>query len=132
MILRFFLKHFIQYYLEKEHIKNFINGVPFFKEFSEHERRKLTGDKSAFKQFNKDTNIFMEGDPGSSLFVTLFGSIGLIKNCSASAKKGRVSLKEGTEQIIGELESGSVFGELLMVRFSTTSVIVWPSSPTRQ
>ena len=57
--------------MEAENLMKFIEAVAFFKNFSDHEKRKLTGDKSSFKQFVKDVDIFKEGDPGSSLFVQL-------------------------------------------------------------
>ena len=53
--------------MENVNFKKFIDGVVFFKEFSEHEKEKLAGKKSTFKQFQKGEDIFKEGDEGASL-----------------------------------------------------------------
>lgn len=115
--------------MDKENIDKFIQGVPFFKEFSEHEKGKLTSDKNSFKQFKKGESIFMEGDTGSSLFVVLFGTIDLVKLCDPDTAKGRVSLKEEEEKVLGELETGSVFGEISMLTGRRRSVTARTTSP---
>ena len=114
--------------MEKENLKNFIDGVLFFKEFSEHEKDKLAGNKSTFKQFEKGEEIFKEGDEGTSLFVVLFGSIGLYKLCDADNTDGRVSLKDEKEKVVGELTNGSVFGEISMLTGRKRSVTARISS----
>ena len=71
--------------------------------------------------------IFKEGDDGSSLFVILFGTIELVKLSDGGAGKGRVSLKEGREKVVGEMSVASVFGEISLLtgrnRSVTTRVI---------
>ena len=95
--------------MELENILKFIENVTFFKPFSDHEKRKLTGDKGIFKQFCQGENVFKEGDPGASLFVVLYGDISLLKISEFDAGKGRVSLKEGKERLVGELGVGAGF-----------------------
>ena len=114
--------------LEKENLKNFIDGVMFFKEFSEHEKDKLAGNKSTFKQFEEGEKIFKEGDEGTSLFVVLFGSISLLKLSDADNADGRVSLKDEKEKVVGELKNGSVFGEISMLTGRRRSVTARVSS----
>ena len=105
-----------------ENFKNFIDGVSFFKDFSDHEKKKLTGNKNTFKQFEKGANIFIQGDNGASLFILLFGSIELFKLCDADGGDDRISLKEEEEKLVGELEAGSVFGEISMLTGRKRSV----------
>ena len=108
--------------MDSEYIKQLIEGTPFFKEFSDHEKNKLAGDSNTFKQFEKGENIFIQGDDGFSLFVVLLGSIELIKICDVVGQEGRVSLKKEEEKTVGELETGSVFGEISMLTGRKRSV----------
>ena len=108
--------------MDSEYIKQFIEGTPFFKEFSDHEKNKLAGDSNTFKQFEKGENIFIQGDDGFSLFVVLLGSIELIKICDVVGQEGRVSLKKEEEKTVGELETGSVFGEISLLTGRKRSV----------
>ena len=108
--------------MDLENFKKFIESVAFFKEFSDHEKNKLAGDRNTFKQFQKGSNIFIQGDNGSSLFIVLLGSIELIKICDAVGQEGRVSLKKEEEKTVGELETGSVFGEISMLTGRKRSV----------
>jgi len=117
--------------LDSQYIDKFIESVPFFKEFSEHEKRKITGDKNNFKQYEKNLNIFKEGDEGHSLFVILFGTIDFIKLCDgADIQDGRVSVKGcgEKERVLCELESGSVFGVISMLTGRKRSVTTRVSS----
>ena len=108
--------------METDAIKKFILQIPFFKAFTDHELTKLVGREKLFKDSKKGGYIFKEGDPGSSLFVLLFGEIDLVK-------KG----EGGTESIILQLKSGALFGEVAMLtgnkrnldaRASSTKVVV--------
>ena len=108
--------------METDSIKKFILQIPFFKAFTDHELEKLVGREKLFKDSKKGGYIFKEGDPGSSLFVLLFGEIDLVK-------KG----EGGTESIILQLKTGALFGEVAMLtgnkrnvaaRASSTKVVV--------
>jgi CRP-like cAMP-binding protein len=108
--------------METDAIKKFILQIPFFKAFTDHELNKLVGREKLFKDSKKGGYIFKEGDPGSSLYVLLFGEIDLVK-------KG----EGGTESIILQLKTGALFGEVAMLtgnkrnldaRASSTKVVV--------
>ena len=108
--------------METDAIKKFILKIPFFKAFTDHELNKLIGREKLFKDSKKGEYIFKEGDPGSSLFVLLFGEIDLVKKSEG-----------GTESIILKLKSGTVFGEVAMLtgnkrnvaaRAASTKVVV--------
>ena len=108
--------------METDSIKKFILQIPFFKAFNDHELNKLVGREKVFKDCKKGGYIFKEGDPGTSLFVLLFGEIDLVK-------KG----EGGAESIILQLKSGALFGEVAMLtgnkrnldaRASSTKVVV--------
>ena len=108
--------------METDAIKKFILQIPFFKAFTDHELNKLVGREKLFKDSKKGGYIFKEGDPGSSLYVLLFGEIDLVKKSEG-----------GTESIILKLKSGALFGEVAMLtgnkrnvaaRASSTKVVV--------
>ena len=108
--------------METDAIKKFILQIPFFKAFTDHELTKLVGREKLFKDSKKGGYIFKEGDPGSSLFVLLFGEIDLVKEGEG-----------GKETIILQLKSGAVFGEVAMLtgnkrnvaaRAASTKVVV--------
>ena len=90
--------------METNAIKKFILKIPFFKTFTDHELTKLVGREKLFRDCKKGGYIFKEGDPGSALFVLLFGVIDLVK-------KG----EGGKESIILKLKSGALFGEVAML-----------------
>ena len=90
--------------MESDAIKKFILQIPFFKAFTDHELTKLVGREKLFKDSKKGGYIFKEGDPGSSLFVLLFGEIDLVKEGEG-----------GKESIILQLKTGAVFGEVAML-----------------
>ena len=108
--------------METDAIKKFILQIPFFKAFTDHELTKLVGREKLFKDSKQGGYIFKEGDPGSSLFVLLFGEIDLVKKSEG-----------GTESIILKLKTGAVFGEVAMLtgnkrnvaaRAASTKVVV--------
>ena len=108
--------------METDAIKKFILQIPFFKAFTDHELNKLVGREKLFRDSKKGGYIFKEGDPGSSLFVLLFGEIDLVKKSEG-----------GTESIILKLKSGALFGEVAMLtgnkrnldaRATSTKVVV--------
>ena len=90
--------------METDAIKKFILQIPFFKAFNDHELNKLVGREKVFKDCKKGGYIFKEGDPGTSLFVLLFGEIDLVKKGGG-----------GKESIILQLKTGALFGEVAML-----------------
>ena len=108
--------------METDAMKKFILQIPFFKAFTDHELTKLVGREKLFKDSGKGGYIFKEGDPGSSLFVLLFGEIDLLKEGEG-----------GKETIILKLKTGALFGEVAMLtgnkrnvaaRAASTKVVV--------
>ena len=108
--------------METDTIKKFILQIPFFKAFTDHELGKLIGREKLFRDSKKGGYIFKEGDPGSSLFVLLFGEIDLVKEGEG-----------GKETIILKLKTGALFGEVAMLtgnkrnvaaRAASTKVVV--------
>ena len=91
--------------METDAIKKFILQIPFFKAFTDHELTKLVGREKLFRDSKKGGYLFKEGDPGSSLFVLLFGEIDLVKKSEG-----------GTESIILKLNPspGQVFTSFLI------------------
>ena len=79
--------------METDAIKKFILQIPFFKAFTDHELNKLVGREKLFKDNKKGEYIFKEGDPGSSLFVLLFGEIDLVKESEGGKEAIILKLK---------------------------------------
>jgi len=101
--------------LEKNPILEFIERLPFFREFSEEEKSKLVTTSGIFEKFKNGETIISEGDGGSALFVVLTGSIKITKTSSAGVKEGHISLQEPEEITIAELKPGSIFGEISLI-----------------
>ena len=103
-------------------ITKFINSLPFFKDFNEHERKKLRSITS-FVKFNKDESVFLQGDAGDSLFVILHGKIGLFRIGTVNHVEGdKISLQREVEKRVKEIGAGAVFGEISMLTKSNRSV----------
>ncbi|MBT5028821.1 MAG: cyclic nucleotide-binding domain-containing protein [Nitrospinaceae bacterium] len=101
--------------MEKNPILDFIERLPFFKEFSADEKSKLVNTSGIFEKFKTGETIISEGDTGSALFVVLTGSIQITKSIAANVKDGHISLQEPEEISIAELKAGSIFGEISLI-----------------
>ena len=101
--------------MEKHPILEFIERLPFFKEFSEDEKSKLVTTSGIFEKFKQGETIISEGDSGSALFVVLTGNIRITKASIASVKEGHISLQEPEDITIAELKAGSIFGEISLI-----------------
>ena len=66
--------------METDAIKKFIQKIPFFSVFNDHELNKLVGREKIFKDCKQGETIFKEGDAGNSIFVILYGEVELIKS----------------------------------------------------
>lgn len=108
--------------METDAIKKFIQKIPFFSVFNDHELNKLVGREKIFKDCKQGETIFKEGDAGNSIFVILYGEVDLIKS-----PKGK------DDVVIVTLPVGAVFGEIAMLtnrkrnlaaRAATTKVVV--------
>ena len=101
--------------LEKNPILEFIERLPFFREFSEDEKSKLVTTSGIFEKFKEGETIISEGDTGAALFVVLTGSIKITKSTPAGVKEGHISLQEPEDITIAELKPGSIFGEISLI-----------------
>jgi CRP/FNR family transcriptional regulator, cyclic AMP receptor protein len=112
----------------EDSIDKFINSLPFFKEFNEHERKKLRT-ISNFVKFNKDDLVFSQGDAGDSLFVVLHGKIGLFRIGAVNhVEEDEISLQKEVEKRVKEIGAGAVFGEISMLTKCNRSVTARVSS----
>jgi CRP/FNR family transcriptional regulator, cyclic AMP receptor protein len=112
----------------KDSIDKFINSLSFFKEFNEHERKKLRS-ISNFVKFVQGDLVFTQGDTGDSLFVVLHGKVRLSRIGTVNhVEDDKVSLQKEQERHIKEIGTGSVFGEISMLTKSNRSVTARISS----
>jgi len=93
----------------------FIERLPFFKEFSDQEKAKLVDTPGIFEKYENGKTIVKEGELEAALFVILTGSIRFTKSIVAPVQEGHISLQEPQEIVIVELKAGSVFGEVSML-----------------
>lgn len=103
------------YSLEKNPILEFIERLPFFREFSDQEKAKLVNTPGIFEKYEEGKTIIKEGELESALFVVLTGSIRIAKSTVPAVQEGHISLQEPEEITVVELKAGSVFGEVSML-----------------
>jgi CRP-like cAMP-binding protein len=112
----------------EDSIDKFIGSLSFFKEFNEHEKKKLRS-ISNFVKFVQGDLVFAQGDTGDSLFVVLHGKVGLSRIGAVNhVEDGKVSLQKEQERLIKEISAGSVFGEISMLTTCNRSVTARISS----
>ena len=115
--------------MEKHPILEFIEKLPFFKEFSEEEKSKLVRTSGIFEKFKEGETIISEGDSGSALFVVLTGAIKITKKTTTGVKEGHISLKEPEDIFIAELKAGSIFGEISLISDRPRNTSAHANSP---
>ena len=104
-------------------ISKFVNAIPFFKEFNEHEKNKMISRSNCFVKFVKDELVFSQGDAGDSLYVVLHGIIGLYRFGSiTSVDDTKISLQKDVEKRVKDIKTGGVFGEIAMLTSKNRSV----------
>ena len=117
--------------MTEDAISKFIDSVPFFKDFTEHEKDRLISRGKCFEKYGNADVIFEQGDAGDSLFLVLNGTISLTRLGSARAVgEGRISLQKELEKHVTELPAGAVFGEVSMLTDCRRSVTARITSPT--
>ncbi|MBT5027400.1 MAG: cyclic nucleotide-binding domain-containing protein [Nitrospina sp.] len=114
--------------MEKDPILEFIERLPFFKEFSDQEKVKLLGTPGIFEKYENGKNIIKEGEIGAALFVVLTGSIRITKSIVAPVKEGHISLQKPREIGIVELKAGSIFGEVSMLSYRPRNTNAYANS----
>ena len=111
-------------------ISKFINSVPFFKDFSDHEKTKMVNRTKCFVKFTKEDAVFSQGDQGDSLYLVLHGKVGLYRLGTINiVADDQVSLQKEVEKLVKELPSGSVFGEIAMLTSNKRNVTARVLSP---
>jgi CRP/FNR family transcriptional regulator, cyclic AMP receptor protein len=101
--------------LDKNPIEEFIERLPFFKEFSAAEREKLLHASGIFEKFKVGEVIISEGELSAAVFVILTGTIIIQKRIKADVKENHISLQEPEDITIAELKAGSIFGEISLI-----------------
>lgn len=111
--------------MEKNPIEEFIERLPFFKEFSNTEREKLVHTSGIFEKFKIGEVIISEGELSAAVFVILTGAIEIQKKTKVHVKENHISLQEPENITIAELKAGSIFGEISLIshRPRSTSAI---------
>ena len=112
-------------------ISKFVNAIPFFKEFNEHEKNKMISRSNCFVKFSKDEEVFKQGDQGDSLYVVLHGIIGLYRFGSINSVDDdtKISLQKDVEKRVKDIKTGGVFGEIAMLTSKNRSVTARVTSP---
>ena len=90
--------------MTEDAISKFIDSVPFFKDFTEHEKNKLVSRGKCFEKYGTGDVLFEQGDAGDSLFLVLNGTISLTRLGSVrTVAEGRISLQQELEKnVTGE------------------------------
>ena len=101
--------------MPNQDVKEFIEQLPFFKEFSDSEKIKLVETTGIFQKFKIDETIIREGDTDSSVYVILTGTVKIKKNPKAHASEGAMALHDPEALTIAELMAGSIFGEISLI-----------------
>ena len=117
--------------MTEDAISKFIDSVPFFKDFTEHEKTKLVSRGKCFEKYGNADIIFEQGDAGDSLFLVLNGTISLTRLGDVTSQdEGRISLLKEVEKHVTDLSSGAIFGEVSMLTDCRRNVTARITSPT--
>ncbi|MEK9628040.1 MAG: cyclic nucleotide-binding domain-containing protein [Nitrospinota bacterium] len=115
--------------MEKNPIEEFIERLPFFREFSDSERLKLVNTPGIFEKFKTDETIIAEGDMDAAVYVILTGTIKIKKKPKVNVKENHISLHDPEEITIAELKAGSIFGEISLISKHPRNTSAIASSP---
>ena len=117
--------------MAEDAIAKFIDSVPFFIDFTGHEKDRLISRGKCFEKYGNEDVIFQQGDAGDSLFLVLNGTISLTRLGSIKAVgEGRISLQKELEKHVTDLVSGAIFGEDSMLTGCRRNVTARITSPT--
>jgi len=101
--------------LDKDPIEEFIESLPFFKEFSASEKVKLVNTSGIFEKFKEGEVIISEGELSAAVFLILTGTIEIQKKIKVKVQENRISLQEPGDITIAKLKAGSIFGEISLI-----------------
>lgn len=98
--------------LSRGKILMILNKVPFFKEFTSHERERVVDNKATFFVANEGEYIIEQGTLDTAFYILLSG-------------EARVSLEGKDDDVLAVMEPGDFFGEIAFLENAhrTTNVI---------
>jgi CRP/FNR family transcriptional regulator, cyclic AMP receptor protein len=101
--------------LAKNPIEEFIQRLPFFKEFSEAEREKVVQTSGVFEKYKAGKAIISEGETTAAVFVILTGTVVIQKQINIDSTENYISPQKQVDFTIKELKAGSIFGEISLI-----------------
>jgi CRP/FNR family transcriptional regulator, cyclic AMP receptor protein len=101
--------------LAKNPIEEFIDSLPFFKEFSAAEREKVVQTSGVFEKYNTGKVIISEGEKTAAVFVILKGTVAIQKQVKVDVTENHISPQKQVNFTIKKLKSGSIFGEISLI-----------------
>jgi CRP/FNR family transcriptional regulator, cyclic AMP receptor protein len=101
--------------LAKNPIEEFIDNLPFFKEFSDAEREKMVNTSGIFEKYKAGTTIISEGETTAAVFVILKGTVAIQKKVKVDVTENHISPQKQVDFAIKQLNPGSIFGEISLI-----------------
>ena len=101
--------------MAKNPIEEFIDNLPFFKEFSDAEREKMVNTSGIFEKYKAGNAIISEGETTAAVFVILKGTVAIQKEVKVDVTKDHISPQKQVGFTIKELKSGAIFGEISLI-----------------
>ena len=101
--------------MAKNPIEEFIESLPFFKEFSAAEREKVVQTSGVFEKYNAGKVIISEGEKTAAVFVILKGTVTIQKQVKVNVTEKHISPQKQVDLTIKELNAGSIFGEISLI-----------------
>lgn len=97
-------------------ILNEMHKVPFFKEFTEFERKTLILTAGCFKDFKKGDFIVHQGERDDGLYVLVYGAASVVKD-------------DDVQNPLSQYQVGAVFGEVTFLALAAWTTSVYASEP---
>ena len=101
--------------MAKNPIEEFIDSLPFFKEFSAAEREKVLQTSGVFEKYNAGKVIISEGGKTAAVFVLLKGTVAIQKKIKVDVTGNDISPQKQVDFTIKELKPGTIFGEISLI-----------------
>lgn len=73
-----------------------MENVPFFKEFSTYEKKRVAGNNSSFGTYRAGSRLVKEGDTDTSFFIIMSGTVSVVK-------QGATIINLGQGEFFGEM-----------------------------
>ncbi len=80
----------------QEKLVELLDKIPFFKEFSSYEKKRVAGNNTAFKSYRAGAKVVKEGDTDTSFFIILSGTVSVVK-------QGATIINLGLGEFFGEM-----------------------------